>query len=107
MDHPVEEGILPPVEIDEEAREMEKLRLQAASAEAELAKVEMQAVRTETGGNGRLAPSPKVLPWRKLRAKLEAMGGGRDQPQGGPGRHRGALGQDRVGVGVCSRRVEV
>jgi hypothetical protein len=53
---------------------MEKLRLQAAIAEAELAKAEMQAVRTETGGNGRLAPSPKVLLWRKLRARLEAMG---------------------------------
>jgi hypothetical protein len=63
------------VEIDEEAREMEKLRLQAAIAEAELAKAEMQAVRTEAGGNGRLAPSPKVVLWRKLRAKLEAPWG--------------------------------
>ena len=97
MEQPVSEDILPPEEDDAEERAMEKLRLQAAIAEAELAKAEIQAAASAgktasgarsgagagshgAGGNGQEV-SPKVQLWRKLRARLQEMGGDVTDPK--------------------------
>lgn len=89
---PVEHDVAPPVEDTTKADEMEKLRLQAIIAEAEVVKIEHQATQAArvsqapaqpaaaTAPSGKEA-TPKVLFWRKLRDRIAEMGGDVTNPK--------------------------